>query len=152
MSKSIEREEFLADVVTTALEGGIGYWSVAHEYRWYDPTLGASRAGGEPADGIPYAYAWVEQNAGDEQYLDNVEVRKGNGDAHDIALIDKALVARAFGLIRKAATGEHEIPYMSQSWANTLLAASNMNDAGEIDAGDADAIVQVGLFGEVVYG
>lgn len=28
------REQFLDDVVTTALEGGIGYWSVCSAYEW----------------------------------------------------------------------------------------------------------------------
>lgn len=28
------REQFLDDVTTTAIEGGIGYWSVCHKYEW----------------------------------------------------------------------------------------------------------------------
>lgn len=31
--KSQERKEFLNDVFTTALEGGIGYWAYAEEYK-----------------------------------------------------------------------------------------------------------------------
>jgi hypothetical protein len=31
-----EREQFLADVICTAIEGGIGYWSVTYAYKWQD--------------------------------------------------------------------------------------------------------------------
>ena len=34
MPKSPERIQFLTDVFTTALEGGIGYWSECSYYRW----------------------------------------------------------------------------------------------------------------------
>lgn len=33
MGKS-KRDEFLDDVVITAVEGGIGYWSICHSYKW----------------------------------------------------------------------------------------------------------------------
>lgn len=36
MGRSAERREFLADVVTTAVEGGTGYWAQVSEYRWVD--------------------------------------------------------------------------------------------------------------------
>ena len=36
MITKTEREEFLDDVTTTALEGGIGYWSVCSSYKWKD--------------------------------------------------------------------------------------------------------------------
>jgi len=29
-----DREQFLDDVITTAIEGGIGYWSVCSAYEW----------------------------------------------------------------------------------------------------------------------
>lgn len=32
--RSAARKSFLCDVFTTALEGGIGYWALAHEYHW----------------------------------------------------------------------------------------------------------------------
>ena len=31
-----EREDFLDCVTITAIEGGIGYWSVCHSYKWKD--------------------------------------------------------------------------------------------------------------------
>ena len=33
-AKTDLRKQFLFDVFVTALEGGIGYWSVAEEYHW----------------------------------------------------------------------------------------------------------------------
>lgn len=34
--RSVERAEFLDDVITTAVEGGTGYWAVVHAYKWVD--------------------------------------------------------------------------------------------------------------------
>jgi hypothetical protein len=31
-----EREQYLDDILTTAVEGGIGYWSVGRKYVWSD--------------------------------------------------------------------------------------------------------------------
>jgi len=31
-----EREEYLDDILTTAVEGGIGYWSIGRNYVWSD--------------------------------------------------------------------------------------------------------------------
>ena len=44
MTRSEERTQFLADVITIALEGGVGYWSEAHEYRWNCLLPGDTRA------------------------------------------------------------------------------------------------------------
>ena len=41
---------------------------------------------------------------------------------------------------------------LHESIRKTIEFANTHNDAGEIDAGDADCIVQVACFGEVVYG
>ena len=34
MKRTDERNEFLTDVLSTAVEGGIGYWANVHAYRW----------------------------------------------------------------------------------------------------------------------
>jgi hypothetical protein len=31
-----KRELLLADIITTAIEGGIGYWSICEQYQWSD--------------------------------------------------------------------------------------------------------------------
>ncbi|HTE60369.1 MAG TPA: hypothetical protein VK631_08445 [Solirubrobacteraceae bacterium] len=41
---------------------------------------------------------------------------------------------------------------MNSLMRGAILAADAENDAGQIDAYDADAIVQAGVFGELVYG
>ncbi len=44
-----EREQYLDDILTTAVEGGIGYWSVGRNYVWSDdgPTSVEIREDGE---------------------------------------------------------------------------------------------------------
>lgn len=37
-----KRAEFTATIISTALEGGIGYWSGCVQYQWRYPDLGAS--------------------------------------------------------------------------------------------------------------
>jgi|15BtaG_2_1085339.scaffolds.fasta_scaffold00310_11 hypothetical protein len=50
--------------------------------------------------------------------------------------------------LRLIAEGGH----VNQTMTNNIAEAYARLDAGQIDAYDADAIVQAGLFGEVVYG
>jgi hypothetical protein len=57
-------------------------------------------------------------------------------------------IAKAFKLIM----GKGEIPYASKEWRKRMVGAYWANDAGELDSGDADMVVQIGLLGKVVYG
>jgi hypothetical protein len=68
-----EREQFLDDIVTTAVEGGIGYWSVARKYVWSD-------------DGPTFAEISEEDAEGPWHCVDRATVRRGiarllSGDA-----------------------------------------------------------------------
>jgi hypothetical protein len=52
-----ERAQFLADTLTTAVEGGINYWAYVDDYHWYSPDLDGGTA--EHEDGVANAYATV---------------------------------------------------------------------------------------------
>ena len=136
-TRSPERDQFLTDIFTTALEGGIQYWAQVHEYRHEE-----------------------NPRAVITEYEDEEE------PPHVITL---DTIAR--GVSRIARARPNEIEYLAQ-WKRKLVAAASrqnrtdpeninledvrpgpMSNFGyDIDADVADDILQVALFGKVVYG
>jgi hypothetical protein len=135
--RSEAREDFLSGVVTTALEGGIGYWSVARRYRW---------------DGVPSAYAVIVPTG--EYDIDGVPSWGvwDDADPREVApiLIDTDLVARGARLF---------VEWLEEkNWDRShyfwqFVAANKTNyEQGDYDAEVADMVVQFGCFGEPVFG
>jgi hypothetical protein len=62
-----ERAEFLGDIITGAVEGGIGYWSAVSRYRWQDCDTHATvhvlkdDESGYEEEGLTLDYAAVER-------------------------------------------------------------------------------------------
>jgi len=137
-AKSAERVQFLHDVMITALEGGVGYWSVAdqivrHENDdlWYASYRLFCRDDDEP-DGIS-------------------ECGKDEGGKCTGHLIDPDAIARGMGLATRPERDSDEIGW-HYSNRRHVIEANRENDAGEIDASDADCIVQLAAFEKVIYG
>lgn len=135
-NRTAAREDFLADIVTTAIEGGVNYWATVDTYRWASRTLSAGTAELGPAGG-GNAYATLTAMDDDDQAPKQVDLET---------------VAAALQTIRGG-----EVKYLAEGSRQVILAADRANtlcpdDGGDIDAGLADEIVQIGLFGEVVYG
>lgn len=142
----VESVQMLTDVFTTALEGGIGYWSQAEEYRHSGP----------PAE----RYATILDDEGTRHRIDLYTIQEG--------------LIEARRLIRLAQDAHVRNLPTSNSWpkpgseffdvcerASILLSGRPTNeDALErfeeaesmFDATAADTVVQLGLFGSVVYG
>lgn len=120
--KMSEREIFLSDVIITAVEGGIQYWACIH---------GCYSHGDFDDERTPAKATLLA--------LDTSEVLPLNND----------VVAKAF----KAVLGHDEIPGADKNWRKRMVAAYWDVEDGvcDIDADDADALVQIGLFGEVRY-
>lgn len=119
------RDEYLLDIFTTALEGGIGYWSLCTKYHWSND--------GEPDhEGF---YAKIIEN--------NDDANPDGGDPHTI---DRDTIA--YGLELGATTWRDRL-----SWSTGPPPFIIGRDTDwDFDAGDADMIVQLGLFEDVVYG
>ena len=113
-------KQTLHDLFVTALEGGIGYWSVCTEYYW-------SLDGEDDLDGF---YADIEETETDEPATHR---------------IDAACILRGLQFFAQGGQGYRHV----HSVARAVLFGDEDVD---YDADDADAIVQAGLFGEVVYG
>lgn len=116
-----DRDQYLDDLITTAVEGGINYWAAVSDYEWSD-------------DG-PTSVVVYDLEAGD---LDGPGVPIG-----------RAEIRKALALIMDAT---HEIKYLHSGARGRIFAATMENDAAEIDADDADTIMQVAVLGEIVYG
>ena len=111
----------VVSIYTTALEGGIGYWAIADEYKWQ------------------YLYEDWENDIVHPLEPDQVlVVLSDTEDDHfkDEQLTPAKIRAGVKLLIEK-------YPHMYQ-----ILDDNEFH----VDADGADAVVQLGLFGEIVYG
>ena len=113
-----ERQQFLDDVIITALEGGINEWAVCSAYEH---------------TGVP-ARAQIQET----DY-------EGKPDG-PLMEVDRALIERG---IKEIVAGESNL---NSNLTSYVILADRASDAGNVDAAVADAIVQVGLFGNLVYG
>lgn len=135
-TRSIAREEFLGDIISTALEGGIGYWSAAHQYQYVD-ELRSDRP----------VRVCVGKQQGDQARATVQELDEDGydfeGPIHEITL---DTIAHGIQLILDGKAG------VNQRIKSNIYLANAENDAGYIDADDADVIVQAGVLGEIKYG
>lgn len=115
-------KQTLLYLFTTALEGGIGYWSVCTKYHWSLPD------GEDDLDGF---FATIEETETDEE---PVERR-----------IDAACILRGLAYFAQPGQGYKHVRQVARA---ILLGDEDV----DYDAEDADCIVQAGLFNEVVYG
>jgi hypothetical protein len=110
-------DAFCADVLCTALEGGIGYWSVADQIK--------------QAESGDYVSAVLEDAEGDENWKHT---------------IDYAAIRRG---IKRALEPDFNLNRDTKGY---IFSAITQQDAGQIDADAADAIVQAACFNTLVYG
>ena len=152
-TRSEERTQFLSDIIITAVEGGTNYWAYAAGYEWSDD---------DPSTTQVYLADMEEVLEYEQEHGMVPDPKKGEPWNH----VTIETVARAFGILEKAHMGIDE-RYKEEALLNAetgkrmflhpdlrkrYLEANRENDAGEFDAGDADNIVQIGMFGTVVYG
>lgn len=118
-------DEFYSDIIITAVEGGIGYWSHCRNY-----YHGYSS---------PRTAAYVTVYATSDEY---------DGYAVGLPLTTKE-IAKA---MRRIADLKQPLSYAGDEWRGRMAKALRKKDAYDIDAADADGIVQIALFGEITYG
>ena len=122
-------DQLMLDLFTTALEGGIGYWSTCSAYHW------ATSTSEEPTK-------LIEDHAGFYAAIEDIE----SADPDDRWIINRKVMVngwfQAIGPWRDKIRWSTEPPPL----------VVNDDTDWDFDAGDADCIVQLGLFGEVVYG
>lgn len=157
-----ERKEFLHGIFTTALEGGIGYWSACSDYHWHHPASGGDGVLVADLDGF---YAVIEPLEEGWGVFGDPHGAVGDTDEDRRPLtIDLGVVHRGAmwmmlwvqGLVDgkgNAVPLDQVKPWPEKHYYWQYVAAYSSNGIdGDYDAGVADMIVQFGLFGEVVYG
>lgn len=122
-------DSLCADVLCTALEGGIGYWGLADKIQ----TAGPGLTGVDPD-----AYGSAE--------ISDAEAESAEEAAFTPFTLDYALIRRGFERILTGAVGARA------DIVEAVRTAAADNDAGQIDADAADVIVQVGAFNEITFG
>jgi hypothetical protein len=124
-----DRTEFLSDVLSTALEGGVNYWSVACDIE---------REGDYPKGDWYYTGVTLFEDAdGDKHCSQKDEECQGHR-------VDLDGVARAVAALSHDPKWRHH---------KLLAEASREKDAGNVDSDVADDVVQfAALGGSIVYG
>lgn len=121
-------DQLLRDVLCTALEGGIGYWAEASDIETVEVEV----------NGSPMQ-EYVGCTLTDCEGTDD----EGNDWTHKVTLDTVAEGIRR--IMAREARARRDIE-------DAIRAAVADADAGTIDADAADVIMQVALFGEIVYG
>jgi hypothetical protein len=127
-ARTAERTDFLASVLSTAVEGGISYWASAK----------------------PGTYKWGSENGphtfGDAHYASITIREDDDGQTGPWRHVSEATIAQGIARVKRP-----DFRINTQLLGDILTGDRN-NDAGEIDADGADVIVQAALFGKIVYG
>lgn len=122
-----KRDQLMWDIFVTALEGGIDYWAEANQYRIWKRAADGTLSCDEDHKGF---------------YADISDIEQG-GDYH----VNRRIVARGYRFA--TTTHRHDIHWSSGQKPPMVITDDTDWD---FDASDADAIIQLGLWGEVVYG
>ncbi len=138
--RSQEREQFLADVLCTGYEEGIGYWARA---------IATTRT----ADGEYVSLLLVDHlQATDDHDLnlmwnyDELDALIDAGKIPELP-VHRGDIAKAIRRITTDSTISLHSDYVGR-----IAAASRDNDCGLLDSLDCDIIIQVAALGAVIYG
>lgn len=129
-----KRDQLTHDVFVTAFEGGINYWASVSEYRW-------STGDGSTNDLEGFRGVLHETEEDDKEHV-----------------VDRAVIEKGIRLAANTeelyALPEHARPSRStQLLAHAWVSGSDEAiDDVDFDGCDGDNVVQLGLFGKVVYG
>jgi len=137
-----ERDRAYLSIFITALEGGIGYWSSCTVYHWTTATAEQNALDHEDVLGF---HATIKDL--DEEWFGDLLPETKKDERTQQVRIDRSTIARGVGLFLKK-------DYRPDSYFGRAKAALQWGkwDELDVDADIADSIVQLGLFGEVVFG
>ena len=161
MPKSEERKKFFHYMFTTAMEGGIDYWAYRLEYSWSTGGAGAIHIGKDPVDDLDHFYALILPSE-EEWGVDKIIGEDGEehvlpDDMQGNSLrITPVLIERGWNLfmdkvIAAAKSEDPEADCSRQYFRQAVIQYLTDGEDGDSDADVADIVVQLGLFGEIVY-
>ena len=150
-------KEFLHGLFTTALEGGIGYWSVASAYIWAKPDKVVSHFA--PEADLDKFYAIIHPAEIGEWGVWDKDDRDTQPLRIDLEVMNRG--ARMMNWYVQGfvnGQGRHMTADQIKPWPRDhyywqyVESYITLGERGDYDAGVADMVVQFGLFGTVVYG
>lgn len=154
---SEERKHWFHYLFTTAMEGGIEYWSVTSEYRWSKAGTDFDGSGG--IDDTNGFYAILESSEDDwgvaDAYIAECDETLDITETQALR-VDIKVMVRGWDLfvhkVMEATKSEDPQADFSNLYFKQAIVQylTNMED-GDSDADVADLVVQLGLFGEIVY-
>jgi hypothetical protein len=119
--------QYANDMFVTAIEGGINYWSGCRTYHWDREEF----------------YAVIVDHEDEDD----------NGN-RPVYTIDREVIERGMALFVAGFRydGDKEDTPLRHGMDYVRESILTKGEDGDFDAGDADNVVQLGLFGKVVYG
>jgi len=136
-------EGVLSDILITAVEGGIGYWARGYNYHWSDEnpeTTSITVIEFEEAAALGYDI-W--------SYWNELDTAHDNGDKDLNGYTWGVTIHTIESGIQAILNDSHPSPLKTR----LLEYVTDIENADwDFDAVDADVIVQMGLWGKVIYG
>lgn len=168
-----DRKKFFHYVFTTAMEGGIGYWSEASTYKWSKPENYTQVIDGIPFNGshdvedLDNFHAVLHPPEGDEWGVTEVYQPQYDSPEGDVVSLPNEnqeqplyvgidVIERGWNLfvdkVIAATKSENPDDPFSRKYLRQFVIQwlSDLVD-GDSDVDGCDLVVQLGLFGEVVY-
>lgn len=157
------RKAFLHYVFTTALEGGIRHWAQSETYHWMNPNRRPESTIMDTdyldLDGF---YAVVTSTEGDwgvstaYQRLGDQLMRTRIWETTELR-IDRDIIERGVNLmvenvIAAVKSEDPDAPFSREYLRQFVVQWLTNGEDGDSDAEVCDMVVQLGLFGELVYG
>ena len=133
MGKKLSKlDNFYSDVIVTAVEGGIGYWSRCSDY--------------------DHGYKWNEDCENRHQPASVTVHELVDEQANTYKAGVKITTKEIANAMQRIADFGQQIEYAGDEWRGRMAGALREKDAYDIDAGDADVIMQIAVLGGIVYG
>lgn len=140
------REQLLRDILTTAVEGGINYWANDLDASGRQQVRRINRDTNGDVLSIIFDRLAVEDVSGaTTQALETPLDEEGTRLVINATALERACERVAHGTVKAG----DSVRAVAQ-----VIAEGEPEEADEVDydAGDADALVQAALFGDIVYG
>lgn len=149
MATSEKRDEFFNDIFVAALEGGIQYWATRTTYEPFaNDVWDATIESAEEDWGVATAYQPDHEKADDKGWIDIEE--------NTPLVVDAKVVEHGWNdfmdrVIHAAKTEDRNASCSRDYFKQAVIQYLTYGEDGDHDADVADIVVQLGLFGEIVY-
>lgn len=156
---SEQRRKFLIDVFTTALEGGIGYWSTCSVYHWMKPEFKDHPGYDDAMQDLQEFHAVIEPSSHEDGWGvwdDERDTQPLRIDAEVMHRGVVRFVQYCHGILDnqglEVAPEDRNGLRPGHYWHQFLAADATSGEDGDYGAEVADQVVQWGLFGRGIYG